>query len=73
MALAAPLLLVCGPIDPYAKPYNRFAKAMTKWVKRILAMSPSSLNFRAVAAEAWYELQIGEFFRELERVVTDRT
>jgi hypothetical protein len=71
MALAAPWLLMSGPVDPYRKPYNRFAKAMAQWVKRVLAISPLSPNFREVAAEAWYELRVGEFFRELEQVVTD--
>jgi hypothetical protein len=71
MALVAPLLLVGGPVDPYHKPYNRFAKSMAKWVKRILAISPSSLNFREVAAESWYEFQVGELFREFEQVVSD--
>ena len=71
MALVAPLLLVGGPVEPYRKPYNRFAKALAKWVKRILAISPYSLNFREVAAEAWYELQVGELFRELEQAVRD--
>jgi hypothetical protein len=73
MTLFAPVDLICGPVDPYGKPYNRFAKAMARWVKRILAISPFSLNFREAAAEAWYELQVGEFFRELEEVVTDWT
>lgn len=71
MTFATPLLLLGAPLDPYLEPYNRFAKAMGRWINRTLAISPFSPNFREVAAEAWYELQIGELFRELEQAVTD--
>jgi hypothetical protein len=72
MTLVAPLLLAGAPLDPYLDPYNRFAKAMGKWIKGTLAVSPFSRNFRELAAETWHELQIGELFRELEQVVTDQ-
>lgn len=71
MVLATPLVLAGAPLDPFLAPYNRFAKAMRKWIKGMLATSPFSRNFREVGAETWHELQIGELFRELEKVVTD--
>ncbi len=73
--LAVSLLLAAtlrgDSLDPFIKSHNRFADAINKWAKGIMRISPSSTNYRQLAAELYYECRVGELFREFERDVTD--
>lgn len=57
--------------DPAAEPWERFAKAATQWIHYAAALSPYSLDYRQKIAERWYELRVGELFRELEKNVRE--